>query len=181
MSNIFGGVVHLDSFTSFQWHIGTNTIYLFPLIVTIFWYVLIFNAYNWSDSGSGMSSGLALTTLITLLALSIKLLLTDTNISAQDNSLFVIKMLTILIPSIVIYWYFDVKKHYITGDAGTMFLGFIIASLAIIAGGKIATVAICLGVYLIDAFYVIMRRILSGRNPMKGDNHSHFHHRMRAK
>ena len=48
-----------------------------------------------------------------------------------------------------------------------MFLGFMIATLAIVSGGKIATASIVLGMYFIDAFYVIIRRIRSGKNPMK--------------
>ncbi len=58
-----------------------------------------------------------------------------------------------------------------------MFLGFIIATLSIVSGGKIATASIVLGIYFIDAFYVILTRIRSGKNPMKGDL-SHLHHRM---
>lgn len=42
-----------------------------------------------------------------------------------------------------------------------------IATLAIISGGKIATVATVLGVYFIDFFYVIVARMMNGKNPMK--------------
>ena len=48
-----------------------------------------------------------------------------------------------------------------------MFLGFMIATLAIVAGGKIATVASVAGLYLIDVFYVVLSRIMRGQNPMK--------------
>ena len=58
-----------------------------------------------------------------------------------------------------------------------MFMGFMIATLATVAGGKIATASIVLGIYFIDAFYVILRRIHAGKNPMKGDL-THLHHRM---
>lgn len=58
-----------------------------------------------------------------------------------------------------------------------MFLGFIIATLSIVSGGKIATASIVLGIYFIDAFYVTLNRIRTGKNPMKGD-FTHLHHRM---
>lgn len=48
-----------------------------------------------------------------------------------------------------------------------MFLAFMIATLAIISGGKIATVASVLGVYIIDAFYVIFLRLYNKKNPLK--------------
>jgi UDP-N-acetylmuramyl pentapeptide phosphotransferase/UDP-N-acetylglucosamine-1-phosphate transferase len=53
------------------------------------------------------------------------------------------------------------------GDSGTIMLAFLIATLAIIAGGKIATAMSVLGIYLIDFVYVITARILGGQNPMK--------------
>lgn len=52
-----------------------------------------------------------------------------------------------------------------------------IATLSIVSGGKIATASIVLGIYFIDAFYVILGRIRAGKNPMKGDL-THLHHRM---
>jgi UDP-N-acetylmuramyl pentapeptide phosphotransferase/UDP-N-acetylglucosamine-1-phosphate transferase len=53
------------------------------------------------------------------------------------------------------------------GDSGTMMLGFFIATMAIVAGGKIATVTTVLGVYLIDALFVIFLRIFNKQNPLK--------------
>jgi len=41
-----------------------------------------------------------------------------------------------------------------------MFLGFMLATLAIISGGKIATVLAVFGIYAVDAIYVIFRRIM---------------------
>jgi len=41
-----------------------------------------------------------------------------------------------------------------------MFLGFMLATLAIISGGKVATVLAVFGIYAVDAIYVIMRRLI---------------------
>ncbi len=177
VSNIFGGIISLDEFELFQWHIGTNTIYLVPLMATIIWYVLVMNAINWSDNGRAMTSSVSLVTCIILGGLSIKLYLTDISLASQNNSLFVLSFLTIFIPTLFVFWRFDVLRACIVGDAGTMFLGFMIATLSIVSGGKIATASIVLGIYFIDAFYVIIGRIRSGKNPMKGDL-THLHHRM---
>ena len=46
-------------------------------------------------------------------------------------------------------------------------LAFCIATLAIIAGGKIATTISVLGMYVIDLIFVVMMRIKRGQNPMK--------------
>ncbi|MFA6080490.1 MAG: MraY family glycosyltransferase [Candidatus Gracilibacteria bacterium] len=177
ISNIFGGIISLDQFQLLQWNILGKTIYLIPLIITIGWYVLVMNAINWSDNGRAMTSSVGLVTLIVLGLLSVKLYLTDTSFAARNNSVFVFSFLTILIPTIFVFWRYDTRRACIVGDAGTMFLGYIIATLAIVSGGKIATASIVLGIYFIDAFYVILGRIRAGKNPMKGDL-THLHHRM---
>lgn len=56
ISHIFGGVTRLDdlfvSFSILDWNI---TLYYFPLLVTIFWYVVVFNAVNFSDGIPGLT------------------------------------------------------------------------------------------------------------------------------
>jgi len=177
VSNIFGGIISLDTFEALQWTFRTDTIYLVPLMATIIWYVLVMNAINWSDNGRAMTSSVGLVTCVILAGLSLKLYLTDTTIASQNNSIFVLSFLSILIPTLFVFWRFDVRRACIVWDAGTMFLGFMIATLSIVAGWKIATASIVLGIYFIDAFYVILGRIRWGKNPMKGDL-THLHHRM---
>jgi UDP-N-acetylmuramyl pentapeptide phosphotransferase/UDP-N-acetylglucosamine-1-phosphate transferase len=63
------------------------------------------------------------------------------------------------------------------GDSGSHFLGFALATLAIISGGKIATAALVLGVPLIDFFWSSWRRMREGRSPFAGDL-EHLHHRL---
>lgn len=48
VSNLFGGLFHLDDPT-WQIELWGYTINYFSIFVTIFWYVLIFNAVNFSD------------------------------------------------------------------------------------------------------------------------------------
>ncbi len=106
-------------------------------------------------------------TCCVLLLLAIKLYLTDASLASKNNSIFVMIHLIILIPSLFVFRMFDAKRMCIVGDAGTMYIGYMIATLAIVSGGKMATVSIVLGMYFIDAFYVILSRIRSGKNPMK--------------
>lgn len=91
---------------------------------------------------------------------------------------FVLPILAILIPSALLMAFADAKRWVILGDSGTMFLGFMIATLAIISGGKVATVATVLGVYLVDALYVILLRLSKGQSPLKGDRTHHLHYRL---
>jgi UDP-N-acetylmuramyl pentapeptide phosphotransferase/UDP-N-acetylglucosamine-1-phosphate transferase len=47
-----------------------------------------------------------------------------------------------------------------------MFLAFMLSSLAIISGGKIATVLVVFGIYSVDALYVIFHRLKNKKNPL---------------
>lgn len=153
-------------------------IFLIPLLFTIAWYVLVFNSINWSDGIPGLTPGLSFISLLTIAILTIKLYLIDPSVPSQENSRFVLFSLAILIPSVFIAWMYNLRPSLLLGDSGTMFLAFMIATLAIIAGGKIATVATVLGVYLIDALYVILMRLYNKQSPLSGDRIHHLHYRL---
>lgn len=158
VSNIFGGIFNLDD-VFWQFEFLGLTINAFPMLVTICWYVLIFNAVNFSDGIPGVTGGFALISFLTLGILATKLFLTDITIASLENSRFILTILAILIPATFLLTKADISRRVIMGDTGTMTLAFFIATLAIIAGGKIATTVSVLGIYLIDAIYVILMRI----------------------
>jgi len=174
ISNIFWGVIDLSTHAITFW---SYKIHYIPVLFTIFWYVLIFNALNWSDGIPGLTSGLSFVTFLIIFFLWLKLYLTDNYEGGIKNAEFVMQMALILLGSLAIFWFFDVKQKILLGDSGTMFLGFMMATLAIVAGWKIATVVVVFGIYLIDAFYVILRRLWHKKNPLKKDL-THLHHRL---
>jgi UDP-GlcNAc:undecaprenyl-phosphate GlcNAc-1-phosphate transferase len=126
-----------------------------------------------------MASGLGGIALFIIGVLTTKLYLGDSTLASQENSQFVLLVLSILLPSVIIFWSMDhTRKYFLSGDSGSMFLAFMIATLAIISGGKVATVASVLGVYIVDAFYVILVRLYNKKNPLKGDMIHHLHFRL---
>ena len=56
ISNIFGGITPLNDYF-FQFSLGENLlmIYYIPLLLTVFWYVLVFNSINFSDGIPGLT------------------------------------------------------------------------------------------------------------------------------
>ncbi len=61
------------------------------------------------------------------------------------------------------------------GEGGSTFTGFMIGTLAVISGGKIATALLVLGIPILDAAWVITRRLLFRASPFVGDKkHLHF-------
>ncbi len=179
MSHILGGIIPLDEWF-FTFHIGAfaMTVYWIPVLVTILWYVVVFNAVNFSDWVPGLTGWFALISFIIIACLALKLYLTDTSLASQENSRFLLAILAIIIPVTFFLTRGDISRKLIMGDSGTIMLAFIIATLAIIAWGKIATAISVLGLYLIDFVYVITARILKWQNPMKWDQTHHLHFRL---
>lgn len=61
------------------------------------------------------------------------------------------------------------------GEGGSTFTGFTIAVLSVISGAKIATALLVLGIPLLDAAWVIVRRLWFRSSPFVGDKkHLHF-------
>jgi UDP-GlcNAc:undecaprenyl-phosphate/decaprenyl-phosphate GlcNAc-1-phosphate transferase len=164
MSGLFGDIIDLNNYHTVLF--GYQIWYI-PILVTIFWYVLVFNSVNFSDGVPGLTGGFALISFVILGLLAVKLILTDETLASQENSRFLLAILAVIIPITYFLTRADISRRVIMGDSGTIMLAFLLATLAIVGGGKIATALSVLGIYVIDFVYVITSRILAGKNPMK--------------
>lgn len=174
ISNIFWWIIDLETyFLTLFW----LKIYLIPLVFTVMWYVLIFNSLNWSDWLTWVTSWISFISFLILLLLALILFSWDDYVWAYSNAKLVVWTCSILIWILWIYWFYDVREKMLMWDSGTMYLGFMLATIAIIAWWKIATVWVVFGIYLIDAFYVIISRLLRKQSPLKWDM-THLHHRL---
>jgi UDP-GlcNAc:undecaprenyl-phosphate/decaprenyl-phosphate GlcNAc-1-phosphate transferase len=158
ISNPFGGVIEFS-----------------PVVIVIFslvWVVFLMNALNWIDGISGLSSGVGTIASFVLFFLSVKSGFHTIDQSAMSN-------LALILGSVLFaFWLFDFyPPKVLMGDTGSMFVGFMLATLAVFAGGKIVTVFLVLGFPILDAIWTILRRILAHKSPFKGDL-KHLHHRL---
>ncbi len=172
ISNPFGGDILLDNF-GVTLSLGDFILQITLLadLFTIVWIVLIVNTMNFLDGLSGLVSGVSFIAALTFFALSIG----EHNVIDQTT---VATLATIVAASCLAFWFFDFHPAKILmGDTGSMFLGFLIAVFAIYSGGKVATAFLVLGFPILDAFWVITRRIVQGKSPMQGDM-KHLHHRL---
>lgn len=174
ISNIFGWIIDLNSFFI---EILQYKIYIISFLFTIVWYVFIFNSVNWTDGIQGNTSGLSIISFFIIFLLGIKLYYTDTYVWGIENATFIMHLSIILVWIVLPFFYFDYKEKILMGDSGTMFLAFMLASLAIISGGKIATVLLVFWIYSVDAIYVILKRVQNKKSPLSGD-FTHLHHRL---
>ena len=174
VSNIFWGILNLETY---HFEIFNQIVYIIPLIFTIIWYVFVFNAINWTDWIEWNTSGLWIISFFILFLLGIILFYRDDNNELLKNSVFIMQLSLILVWILIPFWYFDVREKILMWDSWTMFLWFMLASLAIISGWKIATVLVVFGIYTVDAIYVILRRIYNKKSPLSWD-YTHLHHRL---
>ena len=174
VSNVFWWIIELETLSAI---VAWREIFIIPLIFTIIWYVFVFNALNWTDGIQGNTSGLSLICFFVIFLLWLKLYMTDDYSWGLKNAEFVMQICIILVGILIPFFYFDYREKILMWDSGTMFLGFMLATLAIISWGKIATVLAVFGIYAVDAIYVIVRRIIAWKNPLKWD-FTHLHHRL---
>ncbi len=174
ISNIFWWIIDLETY--FLTILGLK-IYIIPLIFTIIWYVFIFNALNWSDWIEWNTSGISIISFFILFLLWVLLFNNDSYEWWIENAVFIMEISVILIWILIPFWYFDIKEKILMWDSGTMFLWFMLASLAIISWWKIATVLVVFWIYAVDAIYVILYRLLNKKNIFSWD-FTHFHHRL---
>jgi UDP-GlcNAc:undecaprenyl-phosphate/decaprenyl-phosphate GlcNAc-1-phosphate transferase len=174
ISNPFGVPLSLDAL---QMSLTLDHVYqiaVLSALFTIIWVVAIVNTMNWLDGLNGLTSGITVIAALTLFLLSIR-----PGIHYDVSSQVPVAMMSVILFAVALaFWLFDFfPAKILMGDTGSMFFGFLLASLAIFSGGKVATAFLVLGFPILDAIWVILRRILEGKSPMKGDR-KHLHHRL---
>ncbi len=141
--------------------------------LTIFWIVAVTNAVNLIDGLDGLASGVAIIALITFAVISYQM-------DQLTVSLLSVSLAGALL-GFLRYNFFPAKIFL--GDSGSMFIGFIIAVLAILGLLKGVTLVafvipiIILGVPIFDTCFAIFRRYCE-RQPIFQADKKHIHHRL---
>lgn len=139
-------------------------------IAAFVWFIVVMNAMNFLDGTDGLATLIALITCIAMVGVS---LLPAT----QDTTTLLLALITAGALGAFFVWNAPPARIYL-GTSGSWFLGLMLGMIAIVGGGKIATALIVLALPLIDALFVVIHRIISGRAPWRGDAKRHLHHRL---
>ena len=136
---------------------------------TVVWIVGMINSLNFIDGLDGLSTGIALIAAVTLGLLSL---------TVQVNQPLVAVLCFALAGGLLgfLRWNFHPAVIF-QGTAGVMFLGYVLAVLAILGSAKVVVALLVLAVPIIDTFWVIVRRLSSRRSPFSPDR-GHIHHRL---
>lgn len=146
------------------------------LALTIVWVVGISNAFNLIDGMDGLAAGAALFASLVMLVIAF----------IMGNPLVIVFTLVLSGTLIGFLRYNFNPASIFLGDSGSLFVGFMLAALAV-QGMQKASTAIAVAIPLmafalpvIDTGFTVVRRLLSGRPVFQGDR-EHIHHMLLAR
>jgi UDP-GlcNAc:undecaprenyl-phosphate GlcNAc-1-phosphate transferase len=159
ISNPFGGIFLFHNYGGF----------IVGIIVVVIWTVLLINSMNWIDGIDGISSGISLIGGATIFFLSLR---------PEVNQPPIGIISTVFMGGLLAFLLFNFHPaKIIAGTSGSMFMGFVLAVLAIFSGEKIATTLLVLAVPIVDALWVIGERFQSKKSIFSADRR-HLHYRL---
>lgn len=149
---------------------------LFSYPLTVLWIIGISNAINLIDGLDGLAGGVISIVSITIIIICV-----------SNKLIFPAIIISALLGGISGFLPYNVyPSRILMGDSGSLFAGNILATLSLKTAHK-ASLGIALMIPIIFLFIPVMdtvlsffRRLIAGRNPLKGDN-DHIHHRLMKK
>ncbi|MEQ1849383.1 MAG: MraY family glycosyltransferase [Candidatus Peribacteraceae bacterium] len=159
-----GGILKLD-----EWILTLGSYGSFPILGGIFsvlWILLTINAMNWFDGVPGQVHVISTIGFVMIGCLAY----------FRNGETTVTEIAFVLASISAAGLLFDFPPHrMLIGDTGAMFFGFMLGVLGIYEGGKVATAFLAVGLPLIDAAIVIVRRLMKRQSPFQGGR-DHLHH-----
>jgi len=143
--------------------------------VTIFWVVGVTNAVNLIDGLDGLAAGISAISAIILGIVALN----------GGNPSFAMASFILAGSCLGFLKYNFYPAKIFMGDSGSMFLGFTLASLAMLGLTKSATIVslvipiLIIGLPIFDTLFAIVRRF-SNNKPIFGADKDHLHHRLMA-
>lgn len=170
ITNPLGGIVRFDT-VIFQTSLFGSQLVIYPVgaFFAIIWITWVMNMVNWSKGVDGQMPGIVVIAAIILAIVSLKFLPSD------PRQLVVAKIAFIVAFSTLGFLIYNVYPAKIFPGYGATILGFFLATLAILASGKLATAILVLFVPFIDGAITIGRRLYLKKSPLAGDR-AHLHH-----
>lgn len=154
-----GGILQLDS--------GIGVIFSVALVIA--WIVLMINSMNWLDGIDGLSGGITFIGAMTILFLSLK-----PEVNQPPMAILSVIVAGSSLAFLIFNFY---PSRILAGTSGSMFMGFILAALAIFAGTKIATSILVMSIPVIDFLWVIGERIRHKKSIFSPDR-AHLHYKL---
>jgi UDP-GlcNAc:undecaprenyl-phosphate GlcNAc-1-phosphate transferase len=142
---------------------------IFPLWITypltVFWVMGMINTVNWLDGLDGLAAG------VTAIA-SLLFAIHAYRLGQTTVFLFPLALAAACLGFLPFNFY---PARVFMGSSGSMFLGFALASLSILAPAKVATALLVLGIPIVDVAWVMITRWRQKGDPTQpGRDHLHY-------
>ena len=140
---------------------------LVTVALTMFWLILMMNTVNLLDGSDGLAAGVAVIAgMVLFLNSAFRLEPAQTSVSLLPLALSGASL------GFLVHNFYP-ARIYMGGSA--WFLGYVLGTLSIIGGAKMATILLVMGLPLMDLGWQIVNRLRHGYNPFHGDRgHLHF-------
>jgi len=174
LTNPLNGIIRLDQPQISFYLLGEiRSIWVLSCLFALVWITWCMNFIGWSGGVDGQLPGIVAIASLTTALLSLRF-------SADITQWPVIILAAITGGSYLGFLPFNFYPQKIMpGYGGKSLAGFLLATLAILSTTKVGTLMVVLGVPLIDALFIITRRIIKGKSPVWGGR-EHLHHHLLA-
>jgi UDP-GlcNAc:undecaprenyl-phosphate GlcNAc-1-phosphate transferase len=141
--------------------------YIVTVTLTLLWLGLMINTVNFLDGVDGLAAGVcAIAGLMLFLNGAFFVTPSQTSVSLLPLA---------LTGTCVAFLLYNFSPARIYMGGGAMYLGFLLGTLSIIGGAKMATILLVMGLPLMDLAWQALNRVRQGRSPFSGDRgHLHF-------
>lgn len=172
VSNPFGKPFDLSqfSFTLFQVRDIPYRVILFSDVFTVIWLMGMMLTTKWLDGLDGLVSG------ITVIGSFFLFVLSMTKDVAQPETALLALMIGGASAGFFL-WNFYPAKIFL-GQGGSVLCGFLLGVLAIISGGKVATMLLIMGIPILDVLWVMGRRAIFEKRKITDPDRKHLHFRL---
>lgn len=141
--------------------------------LTLFWYVAMMNAINFLDGLDGLLSGVAAISSLFLFTISV----------VHANPVVALVVIALAGAALGFLPYNFNPARIFLGDAGSLFIGYVFATVSIIGASKTAIAisivvpVVVLALPILDTMAAIVRRASAGKRITEADR-GHFHHQL---
>lgn len=152
--------------------LNNEVIILMPLVsgfIVFLWTMTMTYTTKLLDGMDGLVTGISAIAALILFGISL-----SPQVAQPQTALLAITFAGALLGFLILNFY---PAKIFLGEGGSTLAGFILAVLAVVSGGKIATALLVMGIPLLDMVWVIAQRLINKQSPFSGDR-KHLHYKL---
>lgn len=172
VTNPFGPPLRLDQWAITLFTVG-DTPYRFVLLADLFafaWLLVSMYTTKFLDGLDGLVGGITVIGMIIVFVLSLL-----PSVGQPETALLALLVAGSFLGFLL--FNFHPAKIFL-GEGGSVLAGFLLATLAILSGGKIATALLILGIPMLDLLWVVLRRLFRDPRSITAADRRHLHFRL---